>query len=99
MKRFSRIECAKRSVEYRPKEIEEREEFGHWELDTVKGGKDAAQDCLFTMTERKTRKEKAEKMPNAKAESTVAYLNKMEREMGSERFRKTFKTLTCDGGT
>ena len=38
-------------------------------------------------------------MPNAKAESTVSYLNKLEREMGSERFRKTFKTLTCDGGT
>lgn len=54
---------------------------------------------MFTMTERKTRKEKAVKMPNAKAESTVSYLNKLEREMGSERFRKTFKTLTCDGGT
>ena len=37
-------------------------------------------------------------MANAKAESTVSYLNKLEKEMGSEKFRKTFKTLTCDGG-
>ena len=51
------------------------------------------------MTERKTRNEKAVKIPNAKAESAVAYLDRLEREMGSEAFRKTFKTITCDGGS
>lgn len=98
-RRHSRAECARRSIDYRPEEAEDRRRFGHWEADTVKGGKGTPPDCLFTMTERKTRNEKAVKIPNAKAESAVAYLDRLEREMGSEAFRKTFKTITCDGGS
>lgn len=98
-RRYSRAGCAAHSIERRPKEAEDRNNFGHWELDTVKGGKDTPTDCLFTMTERKSRKEIARKMPDAKGKSTVEVLDEIERKLGSEEFRRIFVTLTCDGGT
>lgn len=98
-KNFSRAKCAEHSIDNRPKEVEDRENFGHWELDTVKGGKDTSTACLFTMTERKSRNEIARKMPDAKGKSTVEVLDKIERKLGSEAFRRIFITMTCDGGS
>ena len=98
-RRYSRAKCAEHSIDNRPKEADDRENFGHWELDTVKGGKDGSTQCLFTMTERKSRKEIARKMPDAKGKSTVEAIDKIEREIGSDAFRKIFITMTCDGGT
>lgn len=45
------------SIETRPKEIEIREEFGDWEIDTVIGRKEKTDPVLLTLTERKTRYE------------------------------------------
>ena len=98
-RRYSRAECAAHSIDMRPKDADDRNSFGHWELDTVKGGKDAPTDCLFTMTERKSRKEIARKMPDAKGKSTVAVLDEIERKIGSGAFRRIFITMTCDGGS
>lgn len=44
-----------RSIEERPASIENRTEFGHWEVDLVIGSKSGNDDALLTMTERKTR--------------------------------------------
>src|SRR5690606_35064701 len=44
------------SIEQRPAHIDEREEFGHWEIDTVLGTR-AKGAVLLTLTERKTRNE------------------------------------------
>ncbi|MBQ9539621.1 MAG: IS30 family transposase [Treponema sp.] len=98
-RRYSRAKCEEHSIENRPKEADDRNNFGHWELDTVKGGKDTSTECLFTMTERKSRREIARKMPDAKGKSTVEVLDEIERQIGSEAFRRTFITMTCDGGT
>ncbi len=98
-RRFSRGKCTERSIENRPKEADDRNNFGHWELDTVKGGKDKQTVCLLTMTERKSRREIARKMPDAKGKSTVEVLDEIERKIGSEEFRRIFITLTCDGGS
>ena len=43
------------SIELRPESVELREEFGHWEVDTVLGSKYEDEPCTVTMTERKTR--------------------------------------------
>ena len=43
------------SIEERSKEIEKREEFGHWELDTVLGKKGEKEPVIITAVERKTR--------------------------------------------
>jgi len=45
-----------KSVDLRPKEVETREEFKHWEIDTVVG-KRSNDAVLLTLTERKTRYE------------------------------------------
>ena len=45
------------SIEERPKEIETREEFGHWEMDTVVGKQGISKKSFLVLTERKTRKE------------------------------------------
>ena len=55
-------------------------------------------ECLFTMTERKSRNEIARKIPDAKGKSVIDVLDGIEREIGSEAFRRIFRTLTCDGG-
>src|SRR5690606_10225970 len=44
------------SIEQRPAHIDEREEFGHWEIDTVLGSRTKGA-ALLTLTERKTRNE------------------------------------------
>ncbi len=43
-----------KSISERPPEIELRDEFGHWEIDTVIGKK-SGDEALLTITKRKTR--------------------------------------------
>lgn len=45
-----------RSIEERPTEVEDREVFGDWEIDTAIGKK-SQDEAPFTITERKSRKE------------------------------------------
>ncbi len=87
-----------RSIEERPNFIQERKEYGHWEMDTVVGGQGKGKSCLLVLTERASREELIFKMPNKKAESTVKTLDKLEKELGSKKFKETFKTITVDNG-
>ena len=89
------------SIEQRPEEIDRREEFGHWEGDTVYSGKGKRKTtrALLTMTERKTRKEIIIAIPNRKAETVVKALDALERKLGARRFRAIFKSITFDNGT
>lgn len=84
-----------------PEEIDEREEFGHWEGDTVYSGKGKRKTtrALLTLTERKTRKEIIIAIPNRKAETVVKALDALERKLGARRFRAIFKSITFDNGT
>lgn len=41
-----------KSIEERPEEVEGREEFGHWEIDTVVGHRQGQHSVLLTLTER-----------------------------------------------
>lgn len=89
------------SIEQRPEGIDGREEFGHWEGDTVYSGKGKRKTtrALLTMTERKTRKEIIIAIPNRKAETVVKALDALERKLGARRFRAIFKSITFDNGT
>ncbi len=82
------------SIEKRPAEINDRVEFGHWEMDCVIG---KTLETLLTFTERLTRKEIIIKLPNKKNESVVKALDTLERKHG-KRFRKIFKSITVDNG-
>lgn len=86
------------SIEERPKEIDTREEFGHWEMDTVVGKRGKSKHSLLVLTERKTRKEIIHLLEEHTAKAVVAKLDLMERRMG-DMFYKVFKSITVDNGT
>jgi IS30 family transposase len=84
------------SISERPKEVEAREEIGHWEMDTVVG-KQCTKTVLMVLSERVTRKELVFKIPSKSQVAVVKVLDKLERKMGN-LFTETFKTITCDNG-
>ena len=87
----------KRSIEDRPKDILNRDQYGNWEMDTVYSSKDDL-TCLLVLSERASREEKIIKIKDRTASSVVKALNRLERKMGVVAFRDTFKTITCDNG-
>lgn len=87
---------AEKSIEYRPKEANTREEYGHWEGDLVIGIKTKGA-VLFTLTERKTREEIIMKLPDKTAESVAKALDKIEKRYKTNFYTK-FKTITFDNG-
>ena len=90
--------AAGESIEKRPKEIDTREEFGHWEMDTVKGKRGKSKNSLLVLTERKTRNEIILKLPAHTAEAVVDAVDRLERKWG-EMFKRVFKTITVDNGS
>ena len=85
------------SISECPREVENRIEYGHWEMDTVVG-KQGTKAVLLVLTERKTRQELIFKMSSKSQKCVVQKLDRLERKMGSKKFRETFKTITCDNG-
>lgn len=85
-----------KSIEYRPKEANTREEYGNWEGDLVIGIKTKGA-VLFTLTERKTREEIIIKLADKTAESVAKALDKIEKRYKTKFYRK-FKTITFDNG-
>ena len=86
-----------KSIEERPEEAENKEIFGHWELDTVVG-KLKTKSALMVMTERSKGIEIIRKIESKSQECIVRELDKLERRLGTKKFRETFKTITCDNG-
>ena len=60
-----------RSIEERPAEINERQEFEHWEVDLVLGAKSGRDKALLTMLERKTREYLMFLIPDKSAASVM----------------------------
>lgn len=87
-----------KTIHDRPEEIKTREEIGHWEMDLVEGLKGKKEPYLLVLSERKTRKEIIELIPNKEASSVAKALDRIERKLGVVKFRKTFKTITTDNG-
>ena len=88
---------AEKSIDFRPKEANNRSEYGHWEGDLVVG-KDGKGAALLTFTERMTREEIIFKIPIKHASNVVKSLDELERKYKSE-FKKKFKTITFDNGS
>ena len=78
--------------------IENREEFGHWEMDMVVGKKNVSKNVLLVLSERKTREELIFKLPTKEAKGVVEVLDLLESQYG-DKFSKIFKTITVDNGT
>lgn len=85
------------SIEKRPENINDRSEFGHWEMDLVEG-RWGSRSNVLVLTERQTRQEVTRKVPDKTDESVVAALDELERKYGS-RFKDVFKSITIDNGS
>lgn len=88
-----------KTIEDRPVDIDNRTEYGHWEMDTVYSGKNKSKSCLLVLTERCTRDEYLLSMPDRTLESTIKAINNLEKTLGYEVFSNRFKTITCDNGS
>ena len=86
------------SIDERPKHINDRQEFGHWEGDTVIGNK-KDDEVLLTLVERKTRETIILKLKNKKSKTVYMAINKLEKHFGEEKFKKIFKSITFDNGS
>lgn len=87
------------SIDKRPAEIETREVFGHWEMDTVYSAKQKSRAVLLTLTERKTRKEIVTRLPDRKEDTIVRAIDALERKFGATKFRAVFRSITVDNGS
>lgn len=83
------------SIDKRPEVINERREFGHWEMDCVEGKKGDMQ-ALLVLTERLTRTELIFLLHGKTAANVVKALNRLRRVEGFER---AFKSITVDNGS
>lgn len=86
------------SIEKRPDDIDTRQEFGHWEMDSVIGKRGKSKNALLVLTERKTRDEIIFKLPDHTAGEVVKALDRLERKWG-KLFSQVFKTITVDNGS
>lgn len=86
------------SIDERPPEVEERKEFGHWEIDTVIGKKNKNDHVLLTLTERKTKKELIYRALGKTSKAIHALIEEM-KKLYRTNFDKIFKTITSDNGS
>lgn len=85
------------SIEKRPSHIDERDEYGHWEMDCVIG-KRCNKKTLLVLTERKTRYVILERIFAKNAKEVVKAINRIEKRFG-RFFYLIFKTITVDNGS
>ncbi len=95
-KRMAYSNTKGRSIEERPIQADERSEYGHWEIDTVVGGKGCKPACLLVLTERMTRQQLIRKIPSKTQKAVARALNQIERE--PESIFTALKTITADNG-
>ena len=85
-----RVRILGKSIEEKPKEINNREEVGHYEIDTVILRKEKGQ-CLLTLTDRKSRYE----IIRLIEDKTVKSVNRALKEVLKEY---EIKSITADNG-
>jgi len=74
-----------------------REEFGHWEIDTVVGRR-SNDEGLLTLTECKTRQELVIWLAHKDSESVQTAMKELKQRVGSS-FAKVFRSITADNGS
>lgn len=85
------------SIEKRPNKINERKEFGHWEIDTIAGKRNKG-SVLLTLDERLTRKRIIVKIKSKTTEAVKDGLLKIYDNFGASA-PMIFKSITSDNGS
>lgn len=79
------------------KAILDRDNYGHWEMDTVVSGR-GGKGVLLVFTERRTREEEIYKINSKSMHDVTNCINQIEQAIGLKKFRQRYKTITCDNG-
>ena len=87
-----------RSIELRPDYINNRKEFGHFEMDLVLGKQGKDTECLLTLTERKTRFEIVIKLNNKSSSEVIGAINSIKEHLKGYS-SEIFKSITTDNGS
>lgn len=87
-----------RSIELRPDYINNRKEFGHFEMDLVLGKQGKDKECLLTLTERKTRFEIVIKLNNKSSSEVIRAINSIKEHLKGYS-SEIFKSITTDNGS
>ena len=85
------------SIEDRPQEASSRENFGHWEIDTVLGCCESSA-ALLTIDDRMSRICHIIKIKSRTAEAVGEGLNKLKERYG-DSFSRLFRSITSDNGS
>ena len=96
-KRTNITTISRRSIEHRPLYIDERQEFGHWEIDSVVGKAKGHNQSVLTITERKTGQEIVIKVKDKTASATYKAMLRLKSYFAKD-WKTIFKTITCDNG-
>ena len=90
------------SIENRPFKSTDREDFGHWEGDTVVGSsKIENSGACLTLVERKTRFQIVVKMKDRKSDTVLKAVKKIKKlypELKDYKLEDIFKSITFDNG-
>jgi IS30 family transposase len=86
-----------KSITERPKQVDERTEHGHWEIDLVVG-KQGTKPAILTLVERKTRKSLFILVKNKTQKEVIAAIRRISRRVKGN-FSEVFKSITADNGS
>jgi IS30 family transposase len=86
-----------KSIEERPKEANEREESGHWEIDLVVG-RQGTRSAILTLVERKTRRSVYVLVKNKTQKEVLAAIRRVRRRVCGD-FSEVFRSITADNGS
>lgn len=89
--------CLGMSIEQRPESVNERQEFGDWDIDTVVG-KRGSGEVLLTLDERMTRKRHIIRIAGKNKQAVKKGLQAIKKQYGT-MFHQVFRTVTCDNGS
>lgn len=87
-----------RSIDERPEIVALREEFGHWEADTVVGRKRGQEAVVLTLIERVTNQYLAIRIPGKNSAAVNHAMEELRAEYG-DLFGKVFQSITADNGS
>lgn len=83
-----------RSIDERPKRVDNRREFGHYELDTIVGKRDGQESVIMTFIERKSRHQLMRLIDGRDADSVNYAMRGIVSEYGD-----IIKSVTADNGS
>ena len=86
------------SIELRPDNINNRERFGDWELDTVISTSKGQHQCLMTLTDRKVRFEIIAKLEGKTKDEVVNKMKKI-KSFFNNNLNDVIKSISTDNGT